>query len=92
MEKLLWINQQWIMKLDVSDLSARALPFFEKEGVVIDDSNRDVYICIQLCNSEPKHSYNSFKMQIFFVSESEFSFVAEDAQKLSERNQNGFLR
>lgn len=94
MEKLLWINQQWIMKLDVSDLSARALPFFEKEGVVIDDSNRDMYTFVITIMQQRAQTLVQLvqNAKFFFVSESEFSFVAEDAQKaFSERNQKWFL-
>ena len=33
MNKLLWCNQQWIMKLDVEDLANRARPFVEAIGI-----------------------------------------------------------
>ena len=94
MEKLLWINQQWIMKLDISDLSTRALPFFEKEGVVIDDSNRKMYTFVITIMQQRAQTLVQLAQnaKFFFVSESDFSFIAEDAQKaFSERNQKWFL-
>ena len=94
MEKLLWINQQWIMKLEVSDLSTRALPFFEKEGVVIDDSNRDMYTFVITIMQQRAQTLVQLAQnaKFFFVSDSDFSFIAEDAQKaFSDRNQQWFL-
>ncbi len=37
MQKLLWVNQQWIMKLDPADLAERTRPFFERAEIEIDE-------------------------------------------------------
>jgi glutamyl-tRNA synthetase len=93
-EKLLWINQQWIMKLELSDLCQRALPFFEKEGVLIDENNRKMYeFVVQIMQQRAQTLVQlAQNAAFFFVSEDMFSFVPEDAQKaFGERNQKWFL-
>lgn len=42
MQKLRWVNQQWIMRLDLEDLAERARPFMKEKEVIIDEE-RYVY-------------------------------------------------
>ena len=37
MDKLTWLNQQWIMGLEPSDLAERAVPYFEAAGIQTDE-------------------------------------------------------
>ena len=93
-EKLLWINQQWIMKLNLSDLCARALPFFEKEGIVIDQSQHENYQFVMKIMQQRAQTLVELvdNSKFFFVSEEDFRFNIEDANKaFGERNQKWFL-
>lgn len=36
-DKLMWLNKQWMKRLDVAELAARARPFFEGAGLTVDD-------------------------------------------------------
>ena len=47
MDKLTWLNQQWIMGLSPETLAERALPYFEAIGVQTDDRLQAVVTTVQ---------------------------------------------
>jgi len=44
MAKLTWLNETWIRRLSPADLAARSRPFFEAQGLVVDDDRLETAV------------------------------------------------
>ena len=47
MDKLSWLNQQWIIAMDTATLTERTKPYFESAGVAVDDRLEAVVATVQ---------------------------------------------
>jgi glutamyl-tRNA synthetase len=80
LQKLLWCNQQWIMKLTPEDLAERARPFFAKFNIKIDE---DRYLaCIRSMQERAPTLVDLAKGSAFyFVADSQLEYDAEVVPK-----------
>ena len=86
MQKLLWVNQQWIMKLDLSDLCNRLRPFIEAHSYTVDESR---YIdCVRTLQERATTLVEmAEKLAFYFVDDTDLYFDPEMVAKaLHERN------
>jgi glutamyl-tRNA synthetase len=90
MEKLLWVNQQWIMRLETEDLAERARPFFEKNGTRIDETR---YLSV-IRSMQPRAKTLvelAERSAFFFTPEREFRFDEEAAAKAFNEQSRALL-
>lgn len=86
MQKLLWVNQQWIMRLEREDLAERARPFMVEKGVQI-DQERYVYCVGTLQERVQTLVELAEKIAFYFVSEEDLYYDPEMVAKaLQARN------
>jgi glutamyl-tRNA synthetase len=86
MQKLLWVNQQWIMRLELDDLAERARPFIKNKGIELDES-RYVY-CVRTLQERSQTLLElADKIAFYFVADEELYFDSEMVAKaLQARN------
>ena len=86
MQKLLWVNQQWIMRLALDDLAERARPFMREKNVPIDES-RYVYCVGTLQERVQTLVELAEKIGFYFVEDEQLYYDPEMVTKaLQARN------
>ena len=85
-DKLLWVNQQWIMRLDLEDLAKRSRHFIAKKGIDLDES-RYIYCVGTLQERAQTLLELADKIEFYFVGDTELYFDPEMVAKaLQARN------
>jgi len=82
MDKLSWLNQQWIIGLDTATLAERSLPYFEAAGVTTDDRLQAVVGTVQA----------RAKTMVDLVAAAAFYFTADADLEWDEKAQKKFLK
>lgn len=82
MDKLSWLNQQWIIGMDTAELASRSEPYFEAAGVQTDDRLPAVVATVQ----------ERAKTLVDLVAASSFYFTADADLAWDEGAQKKFLK
>ena len=80
MDKLRWLNQQWMMRLDTYDLAERARPFFAKANIVVDE---DRYLSAIASMQQRAQTLIDLAegCRFYFTSDSEITYDPEAAER-----------
>jgi glutamyl-tRNA synthetase len=82
MDKLSWLNQQWIMAMDTKVLAERSLPYFEAAGVATDARLEAVVGTVQA----------RAKTMVELVEAAAFYFTADEALAWDDKATKKFLK
>ena len=72
MQKLLWVNQQWIMKLELEDVAQRMVPFMHKAGLGDTLTTKHVLAIKSMKERAQTLVELAEKIQFYFVEEEQF--------------------
>jgi len=82
MDKLSWLNQQWIIGMDTATLAERARPYFETAGVTVDDRLEAVVATVQA----------RAKTLVDLVEAARFYFTADEDLAWDDKAVSKFLK